>query len=229
MRGIFLIENSQSATQNGKEVIRMIQKSDLKLGSAVAIATFVAAVIAPAGLADTTVDVVNNGANSTTNVVVNNTSGGGSVSQTNNSTVVNDVSVKQVTGKNKANGNTGGNTTIDTGNASSTVNVVVGGSTNDATSVPCGGCASNTTVNVTGNGARSDNTVVVNNISKSGKKAKGQKNTSVIVNTVDVKQVTGKNKAKNNTGGSTGVATGNATSNVTVNVTGSSNTHLVTP
>jgi hypothetical protein len=200
-----------------------MNKSDIKLGSAVAIATFVAAVLAPVGLADTTVDVANNGANSTTNVVVNNTSGGSGVSQTNHSVIINEVSVKQTTGKNTASGNTGGDTVIETGDATSTVNVTVGGSTNEAVTIPCGGCATNTTVNVSGNGARSDNTVVVNNGVKNGK-TKGQKNTSFIVNGVSVKQVTGKNKAKYNTGGTTAVTTGTTTSTTSVSVTGSSNT-----
>lgn len=206
-----------------------MNKFDLKLGSAVAIAAFVASVVAPAGLADTTVDVTNNGANSSNTVNVTNKGGSAGVSQTNNSTVVNGVTVKQVTGKNTASYNTGGETTVVTGNATSDVVVHVGGSINEATGAPCGGCATNTTVNVSDNGAFSNNTVNVKNGAGTSKKAKGQKNTSVIVNTVDVKQITGKNKVKFNTNGANGISTGHATSNVTVNVTGSANVHSVTP
>lgn len=200
-----------------------MRKFDIKLGSAVAIAAFVATVIAPAGLAETTVDVTNNGAQSNNTVNVSNSNGSGSgVKQVNNSTIVNGVTVKQNTGNNSASFNTGGDTGIETGNAASTVTVAVGGSANVASTDDCG-CTSNTTVNISDNGARSDNTVNIKNGSKYAKKANVQKNNSVITNAVAVKQVTGKNKAKFNTGGSTGVATGNTTSNVTVNVTGSTN------
>lgn len=196
-----------------------------KLGGAVAIATFVASVLAPAGLADTVIDVTNNGANSNNTVnVTNNGGGGASVKQTNNSTVVNGVNVTQNTGKNKANFNTGDGTSVTTGNATSNVVVNVGGSTNTADNEGCGCAVASTLVTIADNGAFSNNKVTVKNGNDSKKAGTVQKNTSVIVNAVNVKQNTGKNKAKFNTGGTTGVTTGNTTSNVTVNVTGSANT-----
>src|SRR6266705_803537 len=91
---------------------------NIKLGAAVAVATFVASVIAPAGLADTGITIVGNGANSTSNVTVNNTSNV-SVNQTNDSTIVTDVNSTASTGGNDASFNTGGDTSIITGNASS--------------------------------------------------------------------------------------------------------------
>lgn len=196
-----------------------MNKFDIKLGSAVAIATFVATVVAPIGLADTTVDVSGNGVKSDNYVSVNNTNGV-TVNQTNNSKVTNSITVKQNTGGNKASGNTGGDTTVTTGNTTSNVEIFVGGSTNDAVSEGCNTCAANTTVNVTDNGKKTDNTVKVNN---GNKKVVNQKNNNTVVNTGKIKQNTGKNKAKNNTNGTTNVTTGHSNSNVTVNVTGASN------
>jgi hypothetical protein len=198
-----------------------------KLGGAVAVASFVATVLAPAGLAETTVTVTNNGAVSNNTVNVTNSGGNGStnVKQTNDSTIVNGVTVHQNTGKNTASYNTGGDTTIVTGDANSDVNVTVGGSSNTALgNEGCGCSVASTIVTISDNGAASNNKVTVKNGSNSNGNGGSQKNKSYIVNSVDVHQVTGKNKAKFNTGGSTGVGTGNSTSNVTVNVTGSANT-----
>jgi autotransporter family porin len=197
-----------------------------KLGGAVAIATFVASVLAPAGLADTNIGVTNNGAYSNNTVTVNNSGNGGNVgvTQTNNSTIVNGVTVGQNTGKNKANFSTGDGTSIVTGDANSDVTVTVGGSSNVASGSQCGCVVASTNVNISDNGAFSNNNVIVNNGNGGKKNKNSQKNVSYIVNSVDVHQVTGKNKANFNTGGSTGIATGNTTSNVTVNVTGSANT-----
>ena len=76
------------------------------------------------------------------------------------------VSSKSNTGNNKASKNTGGNNTITTGDASSSVNVSVGGSTNTATCVPCPKPAGGTNVIISGNGAGSKNTVTITSIKK---------------------------------------------------------------
>ena len=78
-----------------------------------------------------------------------------------------------------------------------------------------------TTVNVTGNGAGSNNTVVTNNTS--GTKVV-QINNSTVVTSVNSTASTGGNNASFNTGGDTSINTGNANSTVNVSVGGSSNT-----
>jgi hypothetical protein len=200
-----------------------------KLGGAVAIATFVATVLAPAGLAETTVDVSNNGAlsHNTVNVTNGNGGSGSTTNQTNNSVIINTVSVNQNTGKNNASLNTGGGTTITTGAANSNVTVGVGGSTNTAVGTEgCGCSVGDTTVIVSDNGALSHNKVTVTNGGNSKyKKGNSQTNNSFIVNGVNVSQNTGKNKAKLNTGGSTIITTNDTNSDVTVSVTGSANSH----
>ena len=64
------------------------------------------------------------------------------VTQTNVSTIVNNVGVVTNTGGNKANGNTGGNVNVTSGNATSTVTInnVSGG--NFAVVSGCGSCGS---------------------------------------------------------------------------------------
>lgn len=202
-----------------------MNKFDLKLGSAIAIAAFVGTVVAPVGLADTTIDVEDNGANSTNNVTVNDTTNS-TVTQTNNSTIVNTITVEQNTGNNSASGNTGGDNGIVTGNARSNVEVSVGGSANHLTSENCNDCASDTDVDVIENGARSDNNVIVRKVNN---KRVTQTNTSVIVNTASLKQKTGKNRVRNNTRGTNGIGTGNTFSNIILNIIGSLNTKTVTP
>lgn len=79
---------------------------------------------------NTTVEIRNNGADSNNNTTVNKTTAT-VVTQANNLTAGTTLTVKQKTGKNKANKNTGGgNKSITTGNASSTLNVTVTGGSN---------------------------------------------------------------------------------------------------
>lgn len=79
---------------------------------------------------DNTVDVKNNGADSTNTVKITNESKFKAI-QTNETLVVNGTLVDQNTGGNRANNNTGGDVTVDSGNATSTVtnNTTTGGNT----------------------------------------------------------------------------------------------------
>lgn len=86
----------------------------------------------PCGCPDgnTTVKITDNGTNST-NIAIVSSSNVSMVGQVNETLVVNAVFVGQNTGGNTASGNTGGDVTIDSGNASSTVNnnTTTGGNT----------------------------------------------------------------------------------------------------
>lgn len=191
-----------------------------KIAVAVATAAIVLGAVAPAAFASTTnVTVSGNGALSSTGVKVNNTTNT-TVVQSNASNVVTVVNSTANTGGNHASFNTGGATVIGTGNATSNVNVTVGGSSNKAT-VPTPAADNTTNVTVSGNGALSVNKVKVTNTNVL---TVVQQNLSNIWTVLASSTKTGNNSSNFNTGGTTGIGTGDATSNVTVNVTGSSNT-----
>jgi hypothetical protein len=191
-----------------------------KLATAVASAAVILSTVVPATFASTNVSVNGNGAFSKNNVTVNNTSGT-TITQSNSSTVITEVNSTANTGKNTSTFNTGGDNGISTGNATSNVNVTVGGSSNNATVNTTCGCNNNTTVNVKNNGAFSSNGVKVTNNSSTNVL---QQAWNYIVTGVASSANTGDNSSVFNTKGTNGIVTGNSHSNVTVNVTGSSNT-----
>lgn len=86
------------------------------------------------------------------------------VTQTNNSVVLTSITSKAKTGGNSANNNTGtGSAVVATGNATNNVNVSVTGNTNSVSGTGC--CcdgAAGTNVTISGNGAGSRNTVIIN-------------------------------------------------------------------
>ncbi|SRR6266568_2232522 len=167
--------------------------------------------MAPLALADT-VTVSGNGALSNNAVNVTNTQAT-VVNQTNNANITNNVNSSASTGGNSSNFNTGGNSTINAGAASSVVNVTNAANLNKA-NISCGCSNSGATVNVTGNGAESNNGVGVNNANTV---FLNQNNTSNFDNDINATASTGKNDSSFNTGGSSVIVTGNATTNVTVN------------
>lgn len=193
-----------------------------KLTSAAIIGAMMVGVVAPASFAATKVKIKKNGAGSTNTAVVVSKKKT-TVNQYNGTAVVNLVGVFQNTGGNKANGNTGdGSVDVNSGNATSTVTNTTTTGGNDATVNPCGCPEGNTDVVIRGNGAGSDNTVIVVNKSKT---EVDQTNETLVVNGVLVAQNTGGNSANNNTGdGGVGVDSGNATSTVTNTTTTGGNT-----
>jgi hypothetical protein len=80
-----------------------------------------------------------------------------------------------------------------------------------------------TTVDITGNGHDSTNTVNVEG-TQSGGTSVNQTNTTTVITTVNAVSNTGGNTASGNTGGDVTVRTGNATTNVVVDVAGGTNT-----
>lgn len=160
----------------------------------------------------TNVTVSGNGYGSSNGVDVNN-SNGVFLNQTNNANVLNSVESKANTGKNDSSFNTGGNGSIVTGNASTTVKVGNMLNANEATVGGGNGNAGNSSVTITGNGAFSENGVALNNGSAV---VLSQGNSANVANYVDAKANTGKNDSTFNTGGDTSVVTGNAKTDVTV-------------
>ena len=195
-----------------------------KISTALVTFSLLATSFAPLASADTTITIADNGAdsNNSVNVTNNNTT---DVNQTNSFSVGLDINSSAKTGNNEASNNTGGNVTIETGNATSNVTVNVSGGSNVA-NISCACNTTNDTIDVLNNGANSNNT---SNVTNKKEKIVKQTNSGGVSGSVRSRARTGKNKANKNTNGTVDVFTGNATSNETVNVTGPLNTLNVTP
>lgn len=188
-----------------------------KIAAGFASAALFANLAIPA-FASTDVEVSGNGTKSDNEVTVENTNTV-DLKQTNNLNVVLNITSKASTGGNKASGNTGGSTSITTGDATTETTVAVAGGDNKAT-VPSCGCESDDAVKVSGNGKKSDNKVTLKN--KKELKADQKGDVSVTGN-ITSKAKTGKNKAKNNTSGNVEIETGTSVSTTEVGVISGSN------
>jgi hypothetical protein len=192
-----------------------------KAGGAIATATLFASMFAGAAFADTTAEISGNGNNSNNTIVTTNVCEA-TVIQKNKTEVGVNAAVIANTGGNEANNNTGSGVTTDTGNATASATVTVGGSSNSATPPSCCECNGGTTgALISGNGNGSTNDVITTNAN--GTLAVQKNKTRVGVNAL-VKAKTGKNKANNNIGGVVDTNTGNAGATLGVSVTPSSNT-----
>lgn len=127
------------------------------------------------------------------------------VDQSNNANVNNNVAANADTGNNTASSNTG-DTTIATGNATSTTNVVNQGINTNTVDNSCGCPQNPLSINISGNGSNSVNTVDlgVNNSSSAY-----QSNSAQIINNILNNANTGYNTASLN-GGDVTINTGNA-------------------
>ena len=192
-----------------------------KLTSAVVLGTMVAAIVAPASFAATTVTISGNGALSYNKANVTNTSSN-KVKQTSKTVAITSISAKASTGKNSSSFNTGGTSSIVTGDATNTVGVSVTGGDNTNTSNGCGCVDPTTDVTITDNGALSHNTV---NVTNSSSNYVSQSNTTVAITSVSTNASTGGNSSSFNTGGASSITTGDATNEVAVVVMGGSNSN----
>jgi len=128
------------------------------------------------------------------------------VSQENTFNVSNNINANANTGSNSASRNTGGNATIDTGDATSNVAVQNAGNLNEAV-VDSRASAGNVDVLISGNGDSTDNDVDLENENKI---KLSQENSSNVTNTINNDATTGWNDANRNTGGSVEITTGMA-------------------
>lgn len=179
------------------------------------------------------VEIVGNGADSDNNVDVDLDSDK-KIDQDNNANISNDVDVDLDTGDNKAEDNTGGEVSIDTGNASATVDVSNLANFNAAQLEGCG-CIDELDVLVKGNGADSDNDVTVDLTSKTkvyqdndyscGKDGHEGQNDGGNCADVDVDLDTGDNKVEDNTSndGDPSIETGDADADIEVSNEANSN------
>lgn len=173
--------------------------------------------LATPALAETTIQITGNGAGSDNQALVSQTNTT-TVSQSNTANVTNNVDADAKTGNNDANFNTGGQVVIGTGNATTDVNVSNNLNRN-AASVDC--CdAGDTNVEVSGNGADSNNEV---GLTATNTNVVSQGNNAKVRNDIDTDADTGGNDAYSNTGGDVAIVTGHAKAMVDVNTTANVN------
>ena len=193
----------------------------MRLASTVSAMTLMLTVSMPVYAADLEISGNGAGSNNTINVTdVCNVS----VSQTSKTKAYVSVNATSSTGNNSADNNTGGDVTIDTGNANTSVNTTVLGGSNEATAPSCCVCeAAPASALISGNGNNSDN--VVNDTSVQNTTVDQRTRTRAKVRVKKAKSRTGKNSANGNTGpGLVEVLTGNANTTVDTTVEGGSNT-----
>lgn len=196
-----------------------------KLAGAMATGALILQLLSPAAYAaELEISGNGKGSNNTINVTQSNEC---TIKQKSNTTVGAVVVASADTGNNTANGNTGGNVTINTGNANATANMTVTGGSNTIDGDACC-CQPLETSNATisGNGKWSNNTI---NETQTQNTTKKQKTNTTVSALVGAKAKTGKNKANGNTNGTVNVSTGNANATANLTVTGGSNTLNVTP
>ncbi len=155
-----------------------------------------------------------NGAGSDNDITVNMEQTTG-VEQNNNAVVVNNIVASSKTGGNNTDRNTGGDTGISTGNATSEVSVQNTLNSNEVDVSGCGTCGEAVEAKITDNGANTNNDIVLNLGTKERKETDtyvNQNNFGKVVNNVVSNAGTGSNRADRNTGGSVYVSTGNAAS-----------------
>src|SRR5437660_1613211 len=139
----------------------MTKKLLKKISTSMATGALVLGLVTPA-FASTQVTVGSNGAfsNNTANVTNTNVS---STTQTNNTYVSNTITTTSNTGGNNSSFNTGGNSGITTGQATSHVNVINLSGVNINANNSCGCQGGDTSAKIKGNGAFSKNTIGVTN------------------------------------------------------------------
>lgn len=175
-----------------------------RVATSVATAALVLSSFAPIVAADTTVEISGNGSDSYNKADVD-VSTSTVVTQNNNANIQNNVSISANSGDNKANDNTGGDVSIDTGDASA--NVSVSNAANSNTAQVNGCCLGDITAKISENGSDSTNKLYLDAAAST---FVTQNNNAYVYNDVDVDLDTGNNKANDNTGGNVSIDTGNA-------------------
>lgn len=188
-----------------------------KVLSAIATGAMLFNSVVPVFAETTSLVITGNGADSsnTSNVAVQSTT---TVVQNNDANITNTVNASADTGGNDANKNTGGDVEVSTGDASTGVSVENTANSNYATVEGC--CATDTEVEISGNGADSSNTA---NLAQKTSTDVFQENDARFKNTVWADSDTGDNDANKNTGGDVSIKTGDADTGVLIKNAANSN------
>ena len=190
-----------------------MNKIAIRLATAASTAALVVSSFA-APLSATTVEISGNGSDSDNTVEVTQTNVT-TVNQSNTANISNNIDVDADTGDNDAEDNTGGDVSINTGDASATVGVSNTANSNQASVSGC--CPDDVTLKIKDNGTdygnNDENKIKFNSTNVN---TLTQTNSAYIDNDVDVDLDTGDNDANDNTGGDVSVETGDADATVTV-------------
>ena len=197
-----------------------------KLTAAALSAAMLFSTVAPA-MAATSLTISGNGADSQSAVqldVQNKTT----VVQNNDANISNKVTTNTDTGNNLASYNTGGDVSVNTGDAVAKVEVSNAANLNKAVVADCDCVGADKNLTISGNGADSDNDV---NLTSKSQTELFQTNEAKFDNDVDVFAKTGGNQASKNTGkdgsGSVAILTGDALIDVSVSNLANKNVALV--
>jgi hypothetical protein len=185
-----------------------------------AITLLLLSAFSPAAFAYTATEISGNGDDSTNTAVVTKVQSV-VVVQDNFAHIENRINANTSTGGNRANDNTGGDVTVNTGSATSNVNVENKVNANIAQVEECDGCEKVIEATISGNGSYSDNTAIITSVTDT---AVYQDNFACIDNDVYANPNTGDNEANRNTGGAVNITTGPATANV--NISNQANANL---
>jgi hypothetical protein len=208
-----------------------MKKITRQIISVVATGSLLLSLVAP--VSAMTLEISGNGSDSTNKVDVESNQNT-TVVQSNNAEVTNNITAKASTGGNEAEDNTGGNVSIETGDATTDVTASTTVNSNAAT-VDC--CSTQgADVLISGNGSDSHNRVYLD-LNENEKKGPGsndptgtsvfQNNKADITNNVTAKSKSGGNEAEDNTGGDVSIKTGDATTSVTLTNTANANSAMV--
>lgn len=162
---------------------------------------------------DVELKISGNGTNSDNNLTFSDSKSGTQLFQENNAVVTNAIETEAETGENEANGNTGGDVRVTTGNAEATTEVSTVANVNHAWVGGNGSDHGSLSAVIEGNGSESDNNI---SLEMGSETAIVQENMAVVTNAIENEAETGDNEAKDNTSGEVHITTGDATADVTV-------------
>ncbi|RJR24328.1 hypothetical protein C4578_03005 [Candidatus Microgenomates bacterium] len=173
----------------------------------------------PAVFAATETEISGNGSFSTNTVDIVE-SENKVVVQNNDAVIENIINSEAISGKNNVGDNTGGDVSLFTGNAITSVEVSNLANLNQASIEDCDGCPSDETAKISGNGSMSDNDITKFSCTDI---AVFQDNFADFNNDVNAKAVSGYNDANGNTGGDVTVSTGAAGASIVIDNTANAN------
>jgi hypothetical protein len=188
-----------------------------KIFSASAASLIMFSSLATTAFADTTLSITGNGSDSTNVTTINNASTS-TVVQDNAANITNYVDSSSTTGGNSSSGNTGGDVSLTTGDATSDTTVTTAVNGNVANTDCCN--SGDTDVTISGNGSDSRNSTYLNQGSSN---SVFQSNDAYVYNSLYNNTDSGGNKAKDNTGGDVMVVSGAATSTTDVSTLANAN------
>jgi hypothetical protein len=182
-----------------------------KIFSLIVTFSLIFSVFSPAVFAATT-DISGNGSYSenTVNIIKEEEK---TVVQDNSASIKNFINSEANSGGNMASNNTGGDTSLLTGNAITSVEVSNMANLNQASIEDCDGCSNDEPVNISGNGSSSENSVTKLTCDDI---AVFQDNYANLNNFINANAKTGYNDVNGNTGGDVAVSTGAAGASILV-------------